>query len=42
VGKEDILPATAIRKRTTIASPEEGTIQEEDTLKDSTKESIQK
>jgi hypothetical protein len=30
VGKGDISPVTAIRKRTTIGSQEEGTIQEQD------------
>jgi signal transduction histidine kinase len=34
VGKEDILPATAIRKRITIASLEEGTIQDQDAMKE--------
>jgi hypothetical protein len=34
MGKEDILPATVIRKRTTIASLEEAIIQEQNTLKE--------
>jgi hypothetical protein len=34
LGKENILPATVIRKRTTIASLEERIIQEQDALKE--------
>jgi hypothetical protein len=34
IGKKDILPVTAIRKRTIIVSLEEGTIQEQDVLKE--------